>query len=97
MQPHAQGRRIESLQPLCTQGSEQPGQHVTEAGTRLGTIPGVVPSLIGGIEGCAFRSRCAYARAECSESLPIRRSSATHRYVCVEEFAEVAEFREATA
>lgn len=74
-----------------------PTPGVTEAGTRLGTIPGVVPSLIGGIEGCAFRSRCAYARSECAETLPIRRASATHRYVCVEALADAAELREATA
>ena len=74
-----------------------PTPGITEAGTRLGTIPGVVPSLIGGIEGCAFRSRCAHARSECAVALPIRRASGTHRYVCVEEIAEMPELREATA
>jgi len=74
-----------------------PTPGVTEAGTRLGTIRGVVPSLIGGIEGCAFRSRCEYVRAGCAEALPVRHASPTHRYVCVEEFADMAELGEATA
>ncbi len=74
-----------------------PNPGVTEAGARLGTIPGVVPSLIGGIEGCAFRSRCDYARAACAEALPVRRPSPTHTYVCVEELAATAELGEAPA
>ncbi|MCL4764675.1 MAG: ABC transporter ATP-binding protein [Hyphomicrobiaceae bacterium] len=74
-----------------------PAPGVTEAGTRLGTIPGVVPSLIGGIEGCAFRSRCEHARAGCAQAVPVRRASATHHYVCVEEVAEMAALGEATA
>jgi peptide/nickel transport system ATP-binding protein len=28
---------------------------------RLGSIPGLVPSLIGDPQGCAFRNRCPYA------------------------------------
>src|SRR5690606_20379317 len=74
-----------------------PHPGTTKAGTRLGTIPGVVPSLIGGIEGCAFRTRCEYARAECAQTLPVRSPSATHRYVCVEEFTAETELREASA
>jgi peptide/nickel transport system ATP-binding protein len=74
-----------------------PRSGITEAGTRLGTIPGVVPSLIGGIEGCAFRSRCSYARAACAVAIPIRSPSATHRYVCVEEFGATSELGEAIA
>ena len=73
-----------------------PRSGITEAGTRLGTIPGVVPSLIGGIEGCAFRSRCEHARAGCSEALPTRSPSPNHRYLCVEDFAADA-VEEATA
>jgi peptide/nickel transport system ATP-binding protein len=37
----------------------------TRRGTHLGSIPGVVPSLIGEIEGCAFRNRCAFAIERC--------------------------------
>jgi peptide/nickel transport system ATP-binding protein len=35
-------------------------------GAHLGSIPGMVPSLIGTIEGCAFRNRCSYAFAACA-------------------------------
>jgi len=51
----------------------QPG--VTRPGERLGTIPGVVPSLIGGIEGCAFRSRCPVALPACADSVPQREAA----------------------
>jgi len=74
-----------------------PRSGITEAGTRLGTIPGVVPSLIGGIEGCAFRSRCEHARAGCSETLPTRSPSSSHRYVCVQDLAANAQVEEGTA
>ena len=35
----------------------------TPRGGRLGTIPGVVPSLVGEIRGCGFRERCRPARS----------------------------------
>jgi len=35
-------------------------------GARLGTIPGVVPSLIGEQTGCAFRNRCSEATDICA-------------------------------
>ncbi len=34
--------------------------------TQLPSIPGVVPSLIGSIVGCAFRERCPHAEPRCS-------------------------------
>jgi peptide/nickel transport system ATP-binding protein len=37
----------------------------TQRGARLGAIPGMVPSLIGAIDGCQFRNRCAYAFDAC--------------------------------
>jgi peptide/nickel transport system ATP-binding protein len=33
---------------------------------RLGSIPGLVPSLIGDPQGCAFRNRCPYAFEDCA-------------------------------
>jgi peptide/nickel transport system ATP-binding protein len=39
----------------------------TQRGAKLGSIPGVVPSLVGKLEGCQFRNRCAYAFADCAE------------------------------
>jgi len=53
------------------------------AGERLGTIPGVVPSLIGGIAGCAFRSRCGEAEAACAGDIPERHDGADHAYACI--------------
>ena len=41
-----------------------------DRGGRLGTIPGIVPSLVGEIAGCAFAPRCAHARTSCSEAAP---------------------------
>jgi peptide/nickel transport system ATP-binding protein len=55
----------------------------TKAGERLGTIPGVVPSLIGGMAGCAFRSRCAVSLAQCAGEPPIRLADIGHTYACI--------------
>ncbi len=45
----------------------------TERGSRLGAIPGMVPSLVGAIEGCQFRNRCTYAFDACAGgSVPLR-------------------------
>jgi peptide/nickel transport system ATP-binding protein len=40
----------------------------TRRGERLGTIPGMVPSLIGRMQGCAFADRCPYAIDACRRS-----------------------------
>ena len=50
----------------------QPGK--TERGSTLGTIPGIVPSLIGDVEGCAFRTRCPYAEDACRGEIPRART-----------------------
>jgi peptide/nickel transport system ATP-binding protein len=39
----------------------------TAPAERLGTIPGLVPSLIGPQQGCSFRNRCQIAVPECAE------------------------------
>ena len=52
-------------------------------GSRLGTIPGVVPSLVGGIDGCAFRSRCPVSAPACASAIPRREASPTHRFACI--------------
>ncbi|MGD9864565.1 MAG: ABC transporter ATP-binding protein [Pseudodonghicola sp.] len=54
----------------------------TERGAHLGTIPGIVPSLVGRIEGCAFRTRCDQAVPACRAPIPLR-EEATHRFRCV--------------
>jgi peptide/nickel transport system ATP-binding protein len=66
-----------------------PGQ--TEPGGRLGVIPGVVPSLVGGIRGCSFRDRCKHARPDCASEPPLRQSPDGHRWRCLlEDAAECA-------
>jgi peptide/nickel transport system ATP-binding protein len=37
-----------------------------EVGQRLGTIPGIVPSMIGNYRGCLFRNRCPLAIPDCA-------------------------------
>jgi len=54
----------------------------TARGGRLGTIAGVVPSLVGDIHGCSFRDRCAYARPECAAAVPVQ-SDGAHRWLCI--------------
>ncbi|MFQ3786371.1 ABC transporter ATP-binding protein [Halomonas sp. A29] len=50
-----------------------PAPGKTPPGSRLQAIPGVVPSLVGAVEGCAFRNRCPLAEAECATApLPAR-------------------------
>lgn len=55
----------------------------TRRGARLGSVPGIVPNLVGDLSGCMFRNRCAHATAAC-ESLA---DTATllpdgHAYTC---------------
>lgn len=54
----------------------------TVPGGKLGVIPGVVPSLIGDIEGCAFRDRCAFAQAECHQNPPVNQLM-QHSWRCI--------------
>lgn len=55
----------------------------TPPGGRLGTIPGVVPSLIGTLQGCAFRDRCEYAQPECQNDIPIYRTAEGQSWRCI--------------
>ncbi|HEY8610236.1 MAG TPA: ABC transporter ATP-binding protein [Roseomonas sp.] len=59
----------------------QPGR--TAPGTRLGTIPGLVPSLVGDLRGCSFRGRCPYAMAACAEPVAMRGDPEGHAWRCV--------------
>ncbi|MEM7179173.1 MAG: ABC transporter ATP-binding protein [Pseudomonadota bacterium] len=60
----------------------QPGK--TERGAVLGTISGIVPSLVGEVSGCAFRTRCEHAVDACRGAIPLNRVSATdHAFRCV--------------
>ena len=67
----------------------QPGR--IEPGTRLGSIPGIVPSMLDAIRGCAFAARCAYAQDVCREAAPPqRRPDAVSSYRCVMHEDEIA-------
>ena len=52
-------------------------------GAPLGTIPGTVPSLVGGIEGCSFRTRCPHARPVCALPPPVQGPAPGHAYRCI--------------
>ena len=39
----------------------------TKRGEHLGSIPGIVPSLVGALQGCRFSDRCEYVSPPCSK------------------------------
>jgi len=56
----------------------------TERGSHLGSIPGIVPSMIGDIQGCHFRDRCPYAWADCAAAtVPLRPVGEERAYRCL--------------
>ena len=57
----------------------------TPPGAPLGSIPGIVPALIGDQRGCSFADRCSYAMAHCvDEDVSLREAgSAGHQYRCL--------------
>jgi peptide/nickel transport system ATP-binding protein len=68
-----------------------PGYGVRGAERRLGSIPGLVPSLIGQIDGCSFRNRCDFATSDCaSGELSMRAVAGGHSYRCRLEPGEAA-------
>jgi peptide/nickel transport system ATP-binding protein len=48
----------------------------------LGSIPGTVPRVGPGFEGCAFRERCSFADETCAHLIPRRNASPGHDYLC---------------
>ncbi|HWB44548.1 MAG TPA: ABC transporter ATP-binding protein [Hyphomicrobiaceae bacterium] len=63
----------------------------TQRGARLGTIPGMVPTLIGEATGCHFASRCAYATDACRRNgIPLDAIAADDRQVRCIRHAEIA-------
>ncbi len=56
----------------------------TERGGKLGTIPGIVPSLVGEVTGCPFRARCPQAVATCTGDIPERTAKdGRQHFLCV--------------
>ncbi|MCR4469507.1 ABC transporter ATP-binding protein [Burkholderia sp. SCN-KJ] len=64
------------LNCIPVRGRQQPGTH-------LSAIPGVVPSLLGELAGCAFANRCAHAGDACSQTPPYLETGAGHRVRCL--------------
>lgn len=64
----------------------------TKRGAYLGAIPGIVPSLVGDMDGCHFASRCPYASVECESGKIAMRPThhKTHEYRCVLSPAQTA-------
>src|SRR3546814_14748688 len=57
-------------------GRTRPGEH-------LGSIPGIVPSLIGPLLECGFRERCSLAHEPCRRTVPLHRATPGHAVRCV--------------
>ena len=57
----------------------------TARGAHLGTIPGIVPSLVGRMPGCHFAERCRYVTDACrADAVALRDATEPgHRYRCV--------------
>ena len=65
----------------------------TARGQPLGSIPGIVPSLVGAMAGCHFHERCPYAMADCAAgAVALRQADAPgHAYRCLLSAARCAE------
>ena len=51
---------------------------------RLGTIAGVVPSLVGEVRGCAFANRCPHVVDACrADRVAVAAAAAEHSYRCL--------------
>ena len=48
----------------------------------LGSIPGTVPRIGPGFEGCAFRERCGFADETCVHTIPRHAAGPTHEFLC---------------
>ncbi|NQW49916.1 MAG: ABC transporter ATP-binding protein, partial [Rhodospirillales bacterium] len=48
----------------------------------LGSIPGTVPRIGPGFEGCGFRDRCTFADATCAHTVPHQVAAPGHDYLC---------------
>ncbi|MDP1749201.1 MAG: ABC transporter ATP-binding protein, partial [Reyranella sp.] len=48
----------------------------------LGSIPGTVPRIGPGFEGCGFRERCSFADATCAHAVPQQTAAPGHDYLC---------------
>ncbi len=52
-------------------------------GGKLGSIPGMVPSLIGRSAGCSFRERCEFRQPACEADIALRPAADAHARRCI--------------
>ena len=68
-----------------------PDARLDAASSRLGSIPGLVPSLVGARPGCSFRNRCPRSHAACATfDMSMRPAGDGHDYRCVLPVGELA-------
>jgi peptide/nickel transport system ATP-binding protein len=72
LHPYTQGL----LRCIPIPGNTKPGQH-------LGSIPGLVPSLVGEQRGCSFRNRCRYSCERCATTVDVAELSPGRGYRCI--------------
>ncbi|MEO0679269.1 MAG: ABC transporter ATP-binding protein [Pseudomonadota bacterium] len=67
----------------------------TRRGERLGSVPGVVPSLVGDLKGCMFRNRCPHAAESCTAGNMELHAEGGHAHACLRPLADRAAEMEA--
>jgi peptide/nickel transport system ATP-binding protein len=56
----------------------------TKPGEKLGSIPGIVPTPIGELWGCSFRSRCSLAELKCAKrGLELKKIANKQSFRCI--------------
>ena len=59
-----------------------PGRN--KPGSKLGSIRGIVPALVGNIKGCMFRNRCDFSSTKCQkESISLKKISKNREFRCI--------------
>ncbi len=75
-----------------------PRHGLTAGHDKLGSIPGIVPSLVGKVTGCSFRNRCLHAEEVCAmRDVALRPVKDNHDYRCLFSPEELAGAREGVA
>ena len=72
LHPYTQGL----IDCIPVPGKTKPGEH-------LGSIPGIVPTLVGDLTGCTFRDRCGFAHDRCAGDVNENVLRAGRQFRCV--------------